>query len=824
MEKSSIVTFEFIQNGNTSMKLCADFLVIYGLKGKAAVTAGEKRYEMSQGGLLTIAPFTHYSLQESGDSNVAVLHIPQKMLQIIGINKRLTCFQCYIGDDSSGIYSEYDQIRMYYARILKAYFVGTEQSSIQLFTSVSQMLNILITYFSVAETDDYMQVKRDAKVVERYDRIMTYVHEHWREPLSIEQLAKQEYVSSGYLSRSFKEYTGKTFTEYLMELRLQNAAHDLRNHTDTITQIAYENGFRDANSFIKHFKVRYGITPKQYRKTAEKNDIAVLDNIQNKSDDGTDALLMYATLDEQAFKLPMFIRSRQIQSSVNAKGKRLRHTWKRLMNAGYARYCLLAEVQDQIRKAKQEIDFEYIRFHGIFDEDMHVYYEDEQGRPYLDFSRVDMLLDFVSSVGLKPYVEFGYIPKLLAKSSVKLFDRGSYVSAVNSEEKWRFLIDGFLHHCISRYGRDAVLSWKFTVHGCNCVTVGFVSMEDYLVFYRATYECVKGIDKRLAFGGPGGHSFSIWNSSCFRDFFEYAIAQNCVPDFVCTQCFPHHIIEQNTDFRNFDFSQVSSSSILSNEANYTRMMLADYRKLLDSYGLSHLDIWLEEWNSTCWQRDLSADTCYKAAWLAKNICENYDEAEAFGYWTLSDFIEEYSDFGSVYHGGYGLFTYNGIPKSGWLALQLLKMLGDTKLDSGEGWMITRSNRGIQIILTHYCHYDNLFRMQHPKLLDPRQAYDCFLKDGMLKYEVRLTDLPKARYEIKKYCISAEQGSSFDVWLRMGMPQYPRSQELAYLKQMSQPRYHVDTMELEGSYTLESCLSVHEVQIILLETDEQLDIG
>ena len=81
--------------------------------------------------------------------------------------------------------------------------------------------------------------------------------------------------------------------------------------------------------------------------------------------------------------------------NADAKGESFTHAWRKLLNIGYARYGLLAEVQRQILQAQEEIGYEYVRFHGIVDDDMFVYHEDENGNPYLDFSRVDLLLDFL---------------------------------------------------------------------------------------------------------------------------------------------------------------------------------------------------------------------------------------------------------------------------------------------------------------------------------------------------------------------------------------------------------------------------------------------
>ena len=62
----------------------------------------------------------------------------------------------------------------------------------------------------------------------------------------------------------FKKYVGTTFTKYLVDLRLSHAVNDLKG-TDSVTEIAYRNGFKSDNSFIDFFKKAYGCTPGKYR-------------------------------------------------------------------------------------------------------------------------------------------------------------------------------------------------------------------------------------------------------------------------------------------------------------------------------------------------------------------------------------------------------------------------------------------------------------------------------------------------------------------------------------------------------------------------------
>ncbi len=66
-------------------------------------------------------------------------------------------------------------------------------------------------------------------------------------------------------------------------------------------------------------------------------------------------------------------------------GEPIRQSWRQLVNIGYAHDGLIGSVQEQLRRAQKEIGFTYLRFHGIFDDDMHIYQENEDGSPWFNF-------------------------------------------------------------------------------------------------------------------------------------------------------------------------------------------------------------------------------------------------------------------------------------------------------------------------------------------------------------------------------------------------------------------------------------------------------
>ncbi|MBQ2942175.1 MAG: helix-turn-helix transcriptional regulator [Clostridia bacterium] len=99
-------------------------------------------------------------------------------------------------------------------------------------------------------------------------RVLQYGKENIKVPdLSINKFAEKEGMSRQYLSRRFKLVTGKTFTDYLRGLRINLCCGVLSATDRPITEIAEEAGYRDMNTFYKHFKIETGMSPSEYKKS-----------------------------------------------------------------------------------------------------------------------------------------------------------------------------------------------------------------------------------------------------------------------------------------------------------------------------------------------------------------------------------------------------------------------------------------------------------------------------------------------------------------------------------------------------------------------------
>lgn len=100
---------------------------------------------------------------------------------------------------------------------------------------------------------------------ERIRKMISFLHTHYAEPISLEQIAQEAHVSKSECIRCFHRYLGEPPYTYLKKYRLHCSLSLLQNREISVTEIAMRVGFRCASSYIGYFKQEYGQTPKAYR-------------------------------------------------------------------------------------------------------------------------------------------------------------------------------------------------------------------------------------------------------------------------------------------------------------------------------------------------------------------------------------------------------------------------------------------------------------------------------------------------------------------------------------------------------------------------------
>lgn len=137
----------------------------------------------------------------------------------------------------------------------------------------SEELQIQIALMEIwQEIYEHMEKKEDGHTengrdTERIRRIMEYIHEHYGEKITLEDLADQIHLCKSESCRLFKRYMNESMIGYLLDYRVDRSLELLRQTSLDVTQVAGQVGFANPGYYSRIFKRKMGCTPLEYRKS-----------------------------------------------------------------------------------------------------------------------------------------------------------------------------------------------------------------------------------------------------------------------------------------------------------------------------------------------------------------------------------------------------------------------------------------------------------------------------------------------------------------------------------------------------------------------------
>lgn len=789
--------------------------LLFVLAGEVTVLSGDSQTTLQQDDMLLINSNVVHELHSDDCVMIAVqvklskFDLPPDLLQSL-------YFDC--NSKTAASQERFRVIKQTIASMLQFNAAGGEATLFHNRALAYQLLSELVQNFKAEKPTAEVNTR---KHLERLNNILRYINEHYQEQLTLSQLADREHLSAPYLSSFFERYMGINFSTYYTNLRLEHAVQDLLYTDIPVEQVAINNGFSDPRAFVRAFKKRYNSVPSVYRKTAaapvalpHKDPLLSINYLDFRPENYLHILTQYLPgTDAPTRSAPEQTRPLSIAPvDCTASGRELFHKWRTFIGVGRAKELLYAEVQDMLRRLQQDVGFRYLRFHGIFSDDMLVCRPNKDGSLQFSFTLIDKVLDFILSVGLKPLIQFSFMPAALATDPQKtIFSSPFTISPPRRMDDWNTLVELFLSHIRGRYGAQEIRSWLYSVWNEPDTSIqmfGFNDDRQFFELFENTWQTVKRFDPTLIFGSPSLYPTTSHETDWMKRFLNFTRNRNCVPQFMDI-----HYYSDNFENFNHEDSTFATPPVFSDDADHFSRFLAKMEPLCRELEIQHLPLYITEWNLTVSHRNLINDTCFKAAYVAKNFLDNYDRTDAIGYWSLTDLIEEYQPSHQTFHGGLGLFTQNGIKKPPYYAMVLLRQLGDTLLSSGNGWFITRRDDGsIAAILYNYEHFDPLF-LEEGFGLSLTSREGVFPRRRSLEVTLPLTGLPCGMYRIRETVLNQTWGSAYDRWVDMGAPELNR-QELQWLRENSQPALHIYQSSVsQDELPYQALLAPHEVRLV-----------
>ena len=147
------------------------------------------------------------------------------------------------------------------------------------FIAVQEFFSIL---YELSKFDDARELASSSfakvEVVSESKRILkvkNYIDEHYKNDLSLEQLADIVGMTPTAFSRYFKQRTAKNISEYIVDIRLGHAARLLVDTSDSVSEICWATGFNTLSNFNRLFRKRKGCSPTEFREKYQKTKVIV---------------------------------------------------------------------------------------------------------------------------------------------------------------------------------------------------------------------------------------------------------------------------------------------------------------------------------------------------------------------------------------------------------------------------------------------------------------------------------------------------------------------------------------------------------------------
>lgn len=501
----------------------------------------------------------------------------------------------------------------------------------------------------------------------------------------------------------------------------------------------------------------------------------------------------------------------------NGETKQVSKHWQFCVGSGHAALAHRTDYIKQLKLVHDELGIERVRFHGIFDDDMNVCQRICDHLPVVSrnktklysFYQVAKIYDSLLEIGVKPFVEIGFMPSALASGKKTVFYYKGNVTLPKKMEEWQDFIREFAKFLIDRYGAEEVRSWYFEVWNepdLSCFFKG--SMADYCRLYAATAKTLKSVDSKLMVGGP-----ATTKSSHLTEFLDFCKKEKVPVDFVTTHQYPtdelgHSLnrekLRQITKIKAYDPSESMRALLqpIFDNVNDFRPELKGYltreakRAKDEARGLP---VFYTEWSISSNCVAAIHDTTRSSSFLVKTVLDNQGIVDGSSYWTFSDIFEELFFFPDPFCGGFGLLTIDGIKKPAFWAFKLLSQLPDTR------YCLPVTDDDVE--MTAFRDDDgNLFLMLYAQNFD----------DAKRSFEVNININNSPEFSKGQiHRINSKHGNPVILWEEMGKPAVLSKDELEHIKASSE----MLTESIELNSDKSDCfinLELEENEVALIE--------
>lgn len=446
--------------------------------------------------------------------------------------------------------------------------------------------------------------------------------------------------------------------------------------------------------------------------------------------------------------------------NFNHTVKPLDHVWEKAVCSGAAQVVTRSDLQQHLKMAHDDCGFQYVRFHGIFNDYLEACTAGNNGELVYNWQNIDYIYSSLLAIGMKPFIEMSFMPPALAAEPIEPLSRKNCVTPPKDYRQWGQFIHDFAEHLAVHFGREEVRTWYFELwNEANLGAFWKGTQEEFFRLYAETARAIKDVDQEFRVGGPAS-ARAEW----VQDFVDYCEKHDLPCDFVST-----HIYPDDEDFFTTDKDYIAD---FKGEEYVLKMVKMNYA--ITQNSRKKWPIYWTEYNSS-WRFCMhDREGSNQAAFICRLLHQVHDYVKSFAYWVVSDVYDEGRFPRTAFPGLFGLINFNGLPKASFNAYRLLHMLGEheVKVD-GDGldgrlniWA-AKSGSEKQLLVYYW-------QPQNREALPERQV------------EITLRDpddgVPDRIVEV--YLIDRDHNNVYSAWQALGSPENLTADDVERLKAKS----------------------------------------
>ena len=735
-----------------------DIEILYIVEGETAVKEGET-YRLGKDDIAVINSNQPHAYSSARNTIAFRILIPYRIFRKL-IREEYFIFCC-----NSVLYTSRDDrdLRILIETLLLRYLNMEYADLSEIASLLFQIIHKLTADYRMDK--DSLKIYLKERMSEKIDRILNYINHYYCEPLSLTDVAAHFQVSETYLSRYFKKKTGKNFINYLNEVRIENAALELRGTDASITNIAMDSGFSTPSVLNRYFKKKYGITPSEYRKQIEESVKNVAMKIEK--------------VEEVRKSLYDRIEKRIQDSEVKEVTINVRRGYipwmnpNKIIDIGEASVVCEAAIQEHILFLKEVLSIRYIRIWNLFSEKFMIS-TDFSGRNF-NFESLDRIFDFFVQNKIPLFLDLG------KRNRVIMAGHDNELYSVNMQynlktiEEWKNLLEHLMKHLVRRYDKHVLSQWIFEFPWNK---EPYYSQDyRYLDAYEAGWRIVKsnlGSSKIAGIDPHGGI-----DEEQFRETVHELSARGIFPEIFTIKIFvdsTHQMMGERTFQSGSDYL-------------YARQFIEKIRGILEEEGQTY-QMCISEWSNSLSNRNIVQDSCARGTYIIKFILSIWKTADMIGFWHGSDAVDIFYDSRKLIYGGGGLLTKDGIKKPSFYAFEFLNKLGGHVLKIGNNYIVTRdSTQRIVCLCFNHREYSYYYYMK--KENEHFNLSKIFQSEEKERVEFTVEELDDNKeYMIKEEVINSSSGSIQNEWQLLSNQEELGKEEIQYLKNICIPKIYI----------------------------------